>query len=142
MPIFAPLTGKRKNDMKNLAIREILWVGCLLWSLAAAARQEVPVSQWGVRGDGVTLNTRQLQQAINDLAGQGGGKLCFPAGCYLTGSLQLRNGVELYLEQGATLLGSSNPAHYTALQKSQDLERNDNGLGRRGECLRQPVPRC
>lgn len=126
MPIFAPLTGKRKNDMKNLAIREILWVGCLLWSLAAAARQEVPVSQWGVRGDGVTLNTRQLQQAINDLAGQGGGKLCFPAGCYLTGSLQLRNGVELYLEQGATLLGSSNPAHYTALQKSQDLERNDN----------------
>ena len=112
--------------MKN-HLRQMIWAISLLWAVSITAHQrEIIVSQRGVKGDGVTLNTLRLQQAIDELSQQGGGRLRFPAGCYLTGSLQLRNGVELHLEQGATLLGSSDPTHYTALQKSQALERNDN----------------
>ena len=112
--------------MKN-HLRQIIWAISLLWAVSITAHQrEIIVSQRGVKGDGVTLNTLRLQQAIDELSQQGGGRLRFPDGCYLTGSLQLRNGVELHLEQGATLLGSSDPTHYTALQKSQALERNDN----------------
>ena len=112
--------------MKKCVRRCILWIGCLWWSLLATAQQEMSVSQWNVKGDGVTLNTRQLQQAIDELSRKGGGRLCFPSGCYLTGSLRLRSGVELHLEPGATLLGSSNPEHYLTLQQSQDLQRGDN----------------
>lgn len=35
-----------------------------------------------------------------------------PAGTYLTGALRLHSDMELYLDEGAVLQGSSNPAHY------------------------------
>jgi len=65
-----------------------------------------------VKADGKELCTAELQQAIDRIAAQGGGQLTFTPGRYLTGGLMLRSGVELYLEEGATLLGSADPRHY------------------------------
>ena len=62
--------------------------------------------------DGQTLCTAWLQQAIDSISRSGGGRLTLTAGRYLTGSLILRTGVELHLEKGATLLGSTNPYDY------------------------------
>ena len=44
------------------------------------------------------MQTRQLQQAIDDLSWRGGGTLVLQPGVYRTGALHLKNGVEL-LEQ-------------------------------------------
>lgn len=43
-----------------------------------------------------------IQQAIDALSAQGGGKLVFPAGVYRTGALWLKSGVELCLESTGT----------------------------------------
>lgn len=48
--------------------------------------------------------TRQLQQAIDALSAAGGGVLELAAGCYRTGALHLKSGVELRLGSPGTLV--------------------------------------
>ncbi len=62
--------------------------------------------------DGKTLNTKIIQQAIDSCSAQGGGRVYFPAGKYLTGALMLKSGVELYLSKGARILGSTSENDY------------------------------
>ena len=54
------------------------------------------------------LQTGAIQQAIEAIAGKGGGILSFPAGIYSSGSVFFRPGVHLHLEKDAVLLGSQN----------------------------------
>ena len=66
----------------------------------------------GAAGDGLTLDQSALQAAIDTCGKQGGGIIWFPPGTYLTGSLELRDGVRLHLSAGATILASANRDHY------------------------------
>ena len=80
-----------------------------------------------IPSDGKTLCTQQLQQAIDQINEKGGGRLVLARGAYLIGGLMLRSGVELFLEEGATLLGSTNPDDYQPISISHtDDTRNDN----------------
>src|SRR6476661_951277 len=75
--------------------------------VAAAAERRVVITSTGAVGNGTTLNTRAIQAAIDQLAGQGGGTLVVPAGKFLTGAIFLKPGVHLHLEKDAVLLGSA-----------------------------------
>lgn len=77
-------------------------------SLSTAA---VDVRSFGAKGDGKTSDTAAIQAAI-DRAAEQGGEVRFPAGTYLSGTLVLKDGVALHLEQGAVLLGSTRPEEY------------------------------
>jgi len=96
----------------------IKYLVVLLWPVAAAAHPaasqaaDYPASMFGIRSDGVTLNTRSIQYAVDYIHDKGGGKLVFDVGRYLTGSIHLRSGVGLELKEGAVLLGSLNPFDY------------------------------
>ncbi len=70
------------------------------------------VRNYGAVGDGSKLDMKALQSAIDACAAAGGGTVCFPPGRYLSGTLLMRSHVGLYLEAGATLLGSRNVADY------------------------------
>ncbi|MCW3804738.1 glycoside hydrolase family 28 protein [Plebeiibacterium marinum] len=70
------------------------------------------IQDFGAVADGVTLNTKAIQQAIDKANKKGGGKVIIPSGKFLTGSIQLKSNVELYLEEGAFLLGSTSPYDY------------------------------
>lgn len=70
------------------------------------------VRNFGALGDGQTLDTGAIQAAIEAASQTGGGVVKLPAGTYLSGSLWLKSRVELNLESGATLLGSTSGAHY------------------------------
>ncbi len=61
-------------------------------------------------GDGKTLNTETLQRAIDDC----GKDECvyFPNGEYLSGALFLHSDMELLLDEGATLQGTTNHQDY------------------------------
>jgi polygalacturonase len=74
--------------------------------------QDYPVSLFGIKSDGSTLNTRSIQFAIDYINSQGGGRLVFSVGRYLTGSIHLKSNVTLRIEEGAVLLGSLNPFDY------------------------------
>lgn len=72
---------------------------------------------WNVRdfkaaGDGTTNDTAAIQEAIERAHGAGGGTVLLPNGTYLSGTVQLRSGVTLHLEEGATLLGSPTLGDY------------------------------
>ena len=69
-------------------------------------------SDFGAKADGITVNTRTIQRAIDYISEHGGGRLVFQVGNYVTGSIYIKSNVELHLEQGATLLGSTNPFDY------------------------------
>ena len=58
------------------------------------------------------LQTDAIQKAIDDCFLAGGGRVLIPCGIYLTGSIRIRSGVQLYLESGAILKGSRDPADY------------------------------
>ncbi len=70
------------------------------------------VNNYGAVNDGKTLNTLAIQKAINDCAKKGGGTVVFSPGKYLTGSLFVKTGVNLKIDQGVEILGSQNLADY------------------------------
>jgi polygalacturonase len=78
-----------------------------------AARKAVfPVREFGALGDGARLDTKSIQAAVDACAAVGGGNVYFAPGAYLSGTIFLKNGVALYLEAGATLLGSKRLEDY------------------------------
>ncbi len=64
-----------------------------------------------------------FQRSVDSIAAlEGGGILVIPAGVHVTGILQLKSGVNLHLERGAVLLGSTNPYDYDGyLEKKDDV---------------------
>jgi len=84
----------------------------LICSSCIANAKDYPASLFGIYSDGVTLNTRSIQYAIDYIHNNGGGRLIFYVGRYLTGSIHLKSNVTIQLEEGAVLLGSLNPWDY------------------------------
>lgn len=74
------------------------WEGAPAWDVRA----------YGAQGDGKSLDTEAINRAISECARAGGGVVRFPKGVYLSGSVRLKSGVALHLEEGATLLGAPN----------------------------------
>ena len=70
------------------------------------------VADFGAKADGITVNTRTIQRAIDYINQNGGGRLVFQVGNYVTGTIYLKSNVTLHLEPGATILGSTNPLDY------------------------------
>ena len=86
-----------------------------------AAPAVINVLDHGAVGDGITLNTAALQQAIVACARQGGGTVLVPAGIYIIGPLQLQSHVTLQLEAGATLRASESIEDHRAAGRSRAL---------------------
>lgn len=69
----------------------------------------VSILEFGAVGDGKTLNTVAFQNAIfyvKSFVDKGGAQLYIPSGRWLTGSFNLTSHLTLFLERGATILGS------------------------------------
>ncbi|MBQ8752793.1 MAG: hypothetical protein IJZ13_06790, partial [Clostridia bacterium] len=65
------------------------------------------VKDYGAVGNGVAKDTEAIQKAIAACSAAGGGEVVFDNGCYISGTLELLDGVTLYLEKGAVLKASS-----------------------------------
>ena len=75
----------------------------------------VSVKDFGAKGDGLVLDTKAIQDAIDDAAFQkGGGIVIVPKGIYLCGSIWLKSKVELHLDEGAIIKGSPDIKDYCA----------------------------
>jgi polygalacturonase len=79
----------------------------------ATIRQFINVKNYGASGNGEQLDTVAINRAIDVCHLQGGGMVYIPPGIYLCGTVELKSNVTLYLEAGATLLGSKKLADYT-----------------------------
>lgn len=74
------------------------------------------VTAYGAVADGKTLNTKAIQKAIDAAFKNNGGQVVFPKGRFLSGSIQLKSNVTLFFEEGAVLLGSTNPKDYYKME--------------------------
>ena len=94
-------------------------------SQATAATAGVfDVHAYGAKGDGKTLDTKAIQDAIDACSTSGGGRVVLSGGAFLSGTLILKSHVILDIEAGAILLGSTKlvdyPAHVPTLRSYTD----------------------
>ncbi len=71
----------------------------------------VCITDYGAKADG-TIQTGNIQKAIDDCFAKGGGIVKVPSGEFLTGGVRIRSNITLYLESGAILKGTRNPEDY------------------------------
>jgi hypothetical protein len=93
-------------------------------ALAAAAAQignsqpakarSYDIRDYGAKGDGATLDTAAVQAAIDACTSDKGGTVLVPAGDFVVGTVELKSNVTLHLSPSGRLLGSGNPADYSA----------------------------
>lgn len=88
------------------------WVKQTGSRFAPAAGKVYKANTYGALSDGKTLATAAIQKAIDDCSRRGGGRVVFDPGTYLTGSLFLKQGVELRIDKGVEILGSQDFADY------------------------------
>jgi len=93
----------------RLAATAILALG-----MATAGATTYNASSYGAKGDGVTLNTKAIQAAI-DAAAKDGGTVVFTPGTYLSGSIFVKTGVTLQVDKGVTILGSQRIEDYPVM---------------------------
>ena len=70
------------------------------------------IVSYGAIGNGTFLNTNAINAAITACHANGGGRVVVPAGVFRSGTIYMKNNVELHLAMGATLLGSGNHNDY------------------------------
>jgi hypothetical protein len=92
----------------------------LLWAAPVCSQTPSPdgtcnVRSFGAKGDGSTLDTEAIVNAIRACAQAGGGTVLFPAGTYVTGTFELVSNITLQLDAGAVILGSPNISDYAKL---------------------------
>jgi len=78
-----------------------------------AAAHLFSVRDFAAAGDGKKLDSGAINAAIDACHASGGGVAYVPPGTYLSGTVVLKSNVTLYLEAGATLLGSRDIADYS-----------------------------
>jgi len=77
------------------------------------------IRAYGAKPDGATLDSAAINQAIDAAHAAGGGTAYVPGGNWLAGSIHLQSNVTLYLEQGATIVATSDPAAYDEAEPNE-----------------------
>jgi len=73
---------------------------------AYPAQRTFRIVDFGAVPGGAKMCTAEIQRAIDACAESGGGRVLVPAGQFLSGSIVLKNRVNLHLDEGAVLVGS------------------------------------
>ena len=77
--------------------------------------RSVNITSYGAAGDGATLNTSAIENAIRACSAAGGGTVEIPPGVWLTGPVRLASNIRLNIEKGGLLLFSSRFEDYPLL---------------------------
>ena len=76
------------------------------------------IVQFGAQNNKQVNSANAIQRAINAAAKDSGSRVIVPPGTFMSGTIMLLSGVELHIQKGATLYGSTNIYDYYALSKS------------------------
>jgi polygalacturonase len=109
----------------HACLKKYLVVITFCFAFFHCTAKDYPASLFGIYSDGVTLNTRSIQFAIDYIHEQGGGRLVFDVGRFLTGSIHLKSNVTLHLLEGAVIVGSLNRFDYDSMRFTALIFSND-----------------
>ncbi|MGA7161754.1 MAG: glycoside hydrolase family 28 protein [Bacteroidota bacterium] len=83
----------------------------------------VAITDFGAVGDGVTMNTGAIADAIQHCSTKGGGVVTVPPGMWLTGPIKLESNIELHLDSGAVILFSKRFEDYPMFKRPKISEK-------------------
>jgi polygalacturonase len=93
--------------MKRL-LYGIITLGLLIISSRTfASESSFNIRDFGALGDGNTIDTKAINEAIEAAAESGGGMVYFPAGVYPCYTIRLKSNIALFIGPGATILAAS-----------------------------------
>ncbi|WP_245949214.1 glycoside hydrolase family 28 protein [Lutibacter citreus] len=96
--------------MKN---RLAIVLSVLVITLFSCEKQTVwNVKDYGAVDDNKTINTQAIQNAIDECSKSGGGTVMLDGGTFISGTILLKNNVNLNITENTVLLGSINPNDY------------------------------
>ena len=95
-----------KTTSKLTSLVALIATSCVIASIASA--KTFNVRELGAKGDGTTFDTEAIQKALDDCGTAGGGTVLLPKGTYLSKPLTMRTKTMLLIDEGATLLASTN----------------------------------
>ncbi|MCK5853416.1 hypothetical protein KAH27_10350, partial [bacterium] len=107
----------------------ILLVAAVFNPVLPSSYDSYNVVEFGAVGSGKILDTHAIQAAIDECSKNGGGTVFFPAGTYLSGTIYMRDHVQLNLGTGAVLLGSVDVDDFP-LNKCNSPSYSDKYVGR------------
>ncbi|QKJ30257.1 right-handed parallel beta-helix repeat-containing protein [Mucilaginibacter mali] len=90
------------------------------------------IRDFGAKGDGKTLDTKAIQAAVDACTKDQGGTVLVPAGTFVTGTVELKSNVRLYISAQGILLGTADGKQYyaaDAIPLSGDSTLNDGNVG-------------
>ena len=91
---------------------------------------EYNILSYGAVADAKINCAAAIQKAIDAASTAGGGRVVIPTGQFLSGSVLLKDNVELHLESGAVLISSLNPAEIQPFpQGGKGVNRDDTADG-------------
>ncbi len=122
---------KQYLSINNL-IKVVLIVFVLLLNTFCSSEKKniYNVLEYGAIGDSISINTSQIQKAINECTLNGGGTVLIENGIYISGTILLKDNVTLKISENAKLIGSANPQDYTSIDTFVDATGQE-----RGNCL-------
>lgn len=87
-------------------LMSLLFFYLLLSPSKNAAQVFLNVKDFGAKGNGIALDSKAINKAIETAAKEGGGTIYLPAGSYLAGSVRLKNNISLFIDQGAIIIAA------------------------------------
>lgn len=95
-----------------MKLKSILFLVFILMPFSLAFAVDYNVMNYGAKGDGTTLDTKAIQLAIDNCSHDGGGRVVLPRGTYLSGTINLKSGVEFHFDNGAELKATLDLSQY------------------------------
>jgi polygalacturonase len=93
--------------MRYKIFKQYLFSLSLFFSMGAKAMPVFyNIKDFGARGDGTTVDTKAINDAIDAASNAGGGTVYFPAGTYLSYSIHLKSHISIFLDAGSILLAA------------------------------------
>jgi len=116
--------------MKNkIAVPFIVLALAIFPRIAFSFQGIFNVKEYGATGNGVTLDSKAINAAIEAAVRGGGGMVYVPAGNYLSGSIRLKSNISLYLEQGSTIIATSDDPETAYDQAEPGINNNFQDYG-------------
>ena len=108
---------------------KFLFSAILATSITVATAQDLPavkttkfktdtfnIVKFGAKSDGISLNTKAIENAINACTKNGGGVVLVPGGFWLTGPVVLKSNVNLHINRDAVLQFTADKSQYPLVQ--------------------------
>ena len=103
-------------NFQTLPLLTALAIAAVLTPACALPMTRFVITEHGAVADGYILNTACIQKTIDAADKAGGGTVVIPKGSFRSGAIFLKPGVNLHLDEGAVLKGSTDLADYPRMK--------------------------